>query len=484
MLFKRITCLLLSLMLCLGCVSALGAEDIVSEYAILMCAETGEVLYEKNSSAPARPASITKLLTALVALEQIDDFSQTTTVTETALDVEYDSTRIGLIKDEVVTLEDMLAAMMIGSANDAANVLAEAAAGSLDKFVELMNDKLVELGCTGSRFMNAHGLDDDDQYATAYDIALITRELLQYPEFTELSSTLQYIMPANDISGEERYINCRQTMLVPSNADYYEGAFAGKNGYTSKAGQTQVLCAHRDDMTLISVIMSCSSKDEKVADTRALLDYGFENFAVATVDAADLSKLVVKAGFDPTLVQVADMTLNIPKDANVDALAISAERNADGSLALICKGETVALASLPYTEPKVEEAPETTAPGTEESVPTIGATTEESGFNFGALTALLARFNLGEITGSVTEFIGNVTGNAKLMAIIAVAVLAVILLIVAIISARVSRVRRRRQELAEMLRSASARHDDEFERLMEMHENYDRDAFRFDDENI
>ena len=476
MLFKRITCLLLSLMLCLGCVSALGADDIVSEYAVLMCAETGEVLYEKNSSTPARPASITKLLTALIALEQIDDFSQTTTVTETALDVEYDSTRIGLIKDEVVTLEDMMAAMMIGSANDAANVLAEAAAGSLDKFVELMNDKLVELGCTGSRFTNAHGLDDENQYATAYDIALITRELLNHPEFTELSGTMQYIMPANDISGEERYINCRQTMLVPSNEDYYEGAFAGKNGYTSKAGQTQVICAYRDDMTLISVIMKCATKDEKVADTRALLDYGFENFTIATVDAVTLSGLIKEAGFDPTGVELTDMTLNIPKNADPSALAISAERNMDGSLALICKGETVALASLPYTAPEDEEAPEAAVPSADASVPTIGATNEKTGFNFGAITAMLARFDLSDLVSSLT-------GNIKLLAIIGVAVLAVILLIIAIISARVSRVRRRREELSEMLRSASARHDDEFERLMEMHDSYGRDDFRFEDEN-
>ena len=184
MLFKRFACLIMSAVLCLGCVSALEVDELASEYALVMCAETGEVLYEKNGNAPARPASITKLMTALIALENVDDFSQTTTVTETALDVEYDSTRIGLIEGEEVTLEDMLAAMVIGSANDASNVLAEAVGGSLDGFVQMMNDKLVELGCTGSRFMNAHGLDDDDQYASAYDMALITRELLDHPEFT------------------------------------------------------------------------------------------------------------------------------------------------------------------------------------------------------------------------------------------------------------------------------------------------------------
>ncbi|MBR3866227.1 MAG: D-alanyl-D-alanine carboxypeptidase [Butyricicoccus sp.] len=471
MLFKRFACLIMSAVLCLGCVSALEADELASEYALVMCAETGEVLYEKNGNAPARPASITKLMTALIALENVDDFSQTTTVTETALDVEYDSTRIGLIEGEEVTLEDMLAAMVIGSANDASNVLAEAVGGSLDGFVQMMNDKLVELGCTGSRFMNAHGLDDDDQYASAYDMALITRELLDHPEFTELCSTMMYVMPANEISGEERYFNCRQTMLMSDEEDYYEGAFAGKNGFTTKAKQTQVLCAHRDDMTLISVIMSCPSKAEKVEDTAKLLDYGFDNYAVTTVDAAALSELIENAGFDPAGVEITDMTVNIPKSADPSALSISAERNADGSLALVCKGETVALASLPYTDP-AEEQPEA-APESDPAVPTIGA--EKSGFNFGAFTALFARFDL---TG-----VKALLGNAKVLAIAGIAVLAVILLIIAVCSARRSRVRRRREELSEMLRSAADRRDDEFERLMELHDGFDRSEFDFEDEN-
>ena len=474
MLFKRLTCLFLSLMLCLSCVSALTPEDLASEYALVMCAETGEVLYEKNGNAPARPASITKLMSALIALENVEDFSQTTTVTETALDVEYDSTRIGLEKDEVVTLEDMLAAMVIGSANDASNVLAEAVGGSLDGFVQMMNDKLVELGCTGSRFMNAHGLDDDDQYATAYDMALITRELLNHPEFADLCATRMYVMPANEISGEERYFNCRQTMLMSDEEDYYEGAFAGKNGFTTKAKQTQVLCANRDGMTLISVIMSCPSKAEKVEDTAKLLDYGFDNFTVTTVDAAALSNLIEDAGFDPTGVEIADMTINIPKNADPSALSIAAERNEDGSLALICKGETVALASLPYTDPAEEQA-EAAPENADPAVPTIGAE-EKSGFNFGAFTALFARIDLSGVK--------ELFSNAKVLAVIGIAVLAVILVFVAILSARRSRMRRRREELSNLLRSAADRHDDEFDRLMEMHENYDRDNFRFDDDNI
>lgn len=472
MLFKRLTCLFLSLMLCLGCASALAAEDLASEYALVMCAETGEVLFEKNSNAPARPASITKLMSALIALENVDDFSRTTTVSGTALDVEYDSTRIGLIEGEVVTLEDMLAAMVIGSANDASNVLAEAVGGSLEGFVEMMNDKLDELGCTGSRFMNAHGLDDDDQYATAYDMALITRELLNHPEFADLCATRMYVMPANDVSGEERYFNCRQTMLMSDEEDYYEGAFAGKNGFTTKAKQTQVLCAHRDGMTLISVIMSCPSKAEKVEDTVKLLDYGFDNFTVTTVDAAVLRGLIQDAGFDPTGVEIADMTLNIPKNADPSALSIAAERNEDGSLALVCKGETVALASLPYTDPAEAQsgaAPETGDP----AVPAIGA--EKGGFNFGAFTALLARIDL---SGAKELF-----GNVKVLAVIGIAVLAVLLLLAAIFSARRSRMRRRREELSNMLRSAADRRDDEFDRLMELHDSYGREDSRFDDEN-
>ena len=466
MLFKRFTCLLVAVMLCLGCVGALEAEDLHSEYAVLMCAETGEILYEKNGTTPARPASITKLLTALVALEQVEDFSQTTTVTAEALDVEYDSTRIGLMEGEVVTLEDMLNAMLIGSANDASNVLAEAVGGTLEDFADLMNTRAAELGCTGSHFVNAHGLDDDNQYATARDMALITRELLNHPEFEGICGTRMYIMDANDISGEERYFNCRQTMLMEDEADYYEGAFAGKNGYTSKALQTQVLCARRDGMTLISVTMSCPSKAEKVEDTTRLLDYGFENYTLTTLDAATLSGLIEDAGFDPAGVILSDLQINLPKDADVSALSIAADRDEDGSLSLICSGDTLTLASLPYTDPAdvpvSGEAPANDA----QSAANAG-----SGFS---LSAFLAKFKLPEI---------DFGANTRLLLYIALGALAVVLLIIAVFSARASRVRRRREELSAMLRSAADRRDDEFDRLMERHDDLERDPAPADDEN-
>ncbi|MGN0994426.1 MAG: D-alanyl-D-alanine carboxypeptidase family protein, partial [Butyricicoccus sp.] len=409
--------------------------------------------------------SITKLLTALVALEQVEDFSQTTTVTAEALDVEYDSTRIGLMEGEVVTLEDMLNAMLIGSANDASNVLAEAVGGTLEDFSDLMNARAAELGCTGSHFVNAHGLDDDGQYATARDMALITRELLNHPEFEGICGTRMYVMDANDISGEERYFNCRQTMLMEDEADYYEGAFAGKNGYTSKALQTQVLCARRDGMTLISVTMSCPSKAEKVEDTTRLLDYGFENYTLATLDAVTLSGLIEDAGFDPAGVTLSDLQINLPKDADVSALSIAADRGEDGSLSLICSGDTLTLASLPYIDPAdVPVSGETPA---DDAQPAANA---GGGFS---LSAFLAKFKLPEI---------DFGANTRLLLYIALGALAVVLLIIAVFSARASRVRRHREELSAMLRSAADRRDDEFDRLMERHDDLERDPFPADDE--
>lgn len=460
---KRFICLLFAVLLCLGCASALEAEDLHSEYAVLMCAETGEVLFEKNADTPARPASITKLMTALIAFEQVEDFSQTTTVTAAALDVEYDSTRIGLLEGEVVTLEDMLNAMLIGSANDASNVLAEAVGGSLEGFADMMNARAAELGCTNTHFVNAHGLDDDDQYSTARDMARITRALLEHPEFSEISTTRSYVMPANEISGEERYFNCKQTMLMSDDPDYYPAAFAGKNGYTSKALQTQVLAAARDGMTLISVTMSCPTKAEKVEDTAALLDYGFENYALATIDAATLRTLITDAGFDPANAIVADMQVCVPARVGADALSIAADRNEDGSLSLICSGETVALAALPYNDPADESAPEP-----------AGETPEEEGKGF-SLAAVAAFFS--GVKDAVSKGLSGVDlgANSKLLLYIAAAVLAVIALIIAVFTARASRVRRHREELSAMLRSAADRRDDEFDQLMERHDGLDRD---------
>lgn len=441
MLLKRFLCVISLLCLCIGCVGALDAADLGSDYAVLMCADTGEVLFEKNARKSARPASITKVLTALVALEQTDDFSQTTTVTETALDVEYDSTRIGLLEGEEVSLQDMLYAMLISSANDASNVLAEGIAGSLDEFVALMNQRIEELGCTDSHFENPHGLDGDKHYTSAYDMALITRELLKHPEFEEISSIPMYVMEENEISGEKRYFNRRQTMLMQTSKDYYEGAFAAKNGYTSKARQTQVVCAERDGMTLIAVILHCPSKGDKISDITALLDYGFDNYDLTKVDVPILQTLVEQAGIDAAQVALSPLTLALPKSVSPAELEIS--KGTREYLKLSLPDSTRTLAALPYVHP---DKPADSA----ETLPVIAPAPEEEPFNWKKHTKTIVLASLGAVT-----LLG------------AVGVL---------LHMRQARVERNREELLEMLRAAAKRRDAEYEKLMERRDVLGKDT--------
>ena len=161
--FVRLLCCALLTLLTLFCGTASAApalqEPLYGAEAILYCAESGQTLYEKNADVPVPPASVTKLMTALIVLEQVDDLSQTVTVSDTAVQIERDSTHIGLVAGETVTLQDMLYATLMQSANDAANVLAEAVAGSQSAFSHMMNIRAAALGCTGSHFENAHGLD-------------------------------------------------------------------------------------------------------------------------------------------------------------------------------------------------------------------------------------------------------------------------------------------------------------------------------------
>ena len=167
-------------------------EQIFGAQAILYCVESGQTLYEKNADTPARPASVTKLMTALIVLEQVEDLSKTTTVSNTAVQIERDSTHIALVPGEVVTLQDMLYAALMQSANDASNVLAEAVAGSQAEFVRLMNARAAELGCTGTHFENAHGLDGDTHLMTARDLAKITEALLHHPRFLQIAGAQSY----------------------------------------------------------------------------------------------------------------------------------------------------------------------------------------------------------------------------------------------------------------------------------------------------
>ena len=259
-----------------------GAQDawpaepsIEAPSGVLMEASTGTVLYDKNMHEQHYPASITKIMTALLAIENCD-MDEMVTVPHEAVYMEDKGSHIALDEGEELRVEDCLYAILLASANDAAYSLAVHIGGSIEGFADMMNERARELGCQDTHFTNPHGLPDEDHVTSAYDMALITREALKYDIFSEISGTVFYEIQPSDKQPDLIPMSHHHAMLQ-AGTYHYDGAFAGKNGYTTVAQNTLVTCAERDGMVLISVTMETQGKQVYV-DAATLFDYGFDHF--------------------------------------------------------------------------------------------------------------------------------------------------------------------------------------------------------------
>ena len=255
-----------------------SAISIEADGGILMEAQTGTVLFAKNADQPYYPASITKILTALIVLEHCSLDEEVTFSHDDVYNVEVGSSTAGIDEGDVLTVRDCLYALMLASANESANALACHVSGSREAFAELMNQTAKSLGCTGSHFANPSGLNDENHYTTAHDMALITRAAIQNPDFLEIDGARNYKLPPTKRNPEGGYVANHHRMLVKNTSVYYPGAFAGKTGYTSIAGNTLVTCAEKNDMTLIAVVLN--GHQTHYPDTKALLDFGFDRFQI------------------------------------------------------------------------------------------------------------------------------------------------------------------------------------------------------------
>lgn len=260
-----------------------SAVSIEADGGILMEAQTGTVLFAKNEDQPYYPASITKILTALIVLEHCSLDEEVTFSHDDVYNVEAGSSTAGIDEGDVLTVRDCLYALMLASANESANALACHVSGSREAFAELMSQTAESLGCTGSHFANPSGLNDENHYTTAHDMALITRAAIQNPDFLEIDGARNYKLPPTKRNLEGGYVANHHRMLVKNTSVYYPGAFAGKTGYTSIAGNTLVTCAEKNDMTLIAVVLN--GHQTHYSDTKALFDFGFDRFqALKAVD--------------------------------------------------------------------------------------------------------------------------------------------------------------------------------------------------------
>ena len=252
-----------------------AGPSIEAKSAVLMDLRTGTVLYSKNPDAAMYPASITKIMTCLLACENLDMSGQMVMSESAAYGIEAGSSSVYADTGEEMTMIEAMNALMLESANEIALRLAEMISGNAKKFAELMNQRARQMGCTGTHFNNPHGLTDPNHFVTAMDMARISFYAWKNPLFRQFVTTQYGEIAANNVRKETLYMQNHHRMM-PNRNYAYEGVLGGKTGYTMAAGATLVTFAKRDNMMLCAVVMN--SIESCYPDTATLFDYGFNEF--------------------------------------------------------------------------------------------------------------------------------------------------------------------------------------------------------------
>ena len=279
-------CLVLSLIILMASPAyAEEASVVTCGAAVLMDADSGQVLYDQDGSARCYPASTTKIMTCMLALEHCS-LDEIVVTPQSSLDIVPGSSAIYVTPGEELTMEQCLHALMMASANDVANAVAEHVAGSIEAFADMMNDRAGEIGALDTHFVNAHGLHSDDHYTTANDLALIAKEAWKHPYFQELIGETFYEIPPTNLCGESRYFYRKHKLTRQGTSLYYEYCLGGKTVYTSEADNTLVSYARKDGLTLIAVSLCCPTTQQYV-NTRNLFEYGYSHFRSVEYTLAD-----------------------------------------------------------------------------------------------------------------------------------------------------------------------------------------------------
>ena len=285
-------------------------EQLSASAAILIEAESGEVIFEKNPDTRIYPASTTKILTALLGL-MLDDPDRQVTVSASAMDIAEDSSTIPLSFGETLRFEDVIYATVLRSGNEGANVIAETVAGSVPAFVDLMNQAAESFGCTGTHFVNAHGLHDESHYSTARDMATIARTAMQNSTFRDIVRRDRYEMPEDNIY-KARTLPTNNRFMRNNAETYYPDGIGIKTGNTSAAGYCYVGAAERDGVTLISCVFHARSDAARYTDTIKLMEYGFTQYKGVTI-----GELYTR---NPRVVDIAHYALT---DSNLGKLTLA-----------------------------------------------------------------------------------------------------------------------------------------------------------------
>ncbi|MBP5662307.1 MAG: D-alanyl-D-alanine carboxypeptidase [Clostridia bacterium] len=271
--------------------------EITAQSAILIDLDTESVLYRKSINETCYPASLTKMMTLLVAYEHtVSRRDENITITREMIDVPNGSSSAELVEGDVISIRDLYYAMMLPSGNDAARCLAMVTSGSEEAFVELMNAKAQELGMTGTQYRNAHGFDEKGHYTTTYDLALLACELCRNPELIEIFSLYRYTASLRSVSKpdevrETTFYNTN-TMLNPNAAVYLEGLKGIKTGYTAQAGNCLASYYEKDGRRMVAVVTR-SDVNHRDSDTKELISYGLKQFDTFYVGELFSSRKIV-----------------------------------------------------------------------------------------------------------------------------------------------------------------------------------------------
>lgn len=316
-----------------------------AQAAYLLEANTGTVLYAKNVNEKLYPASTTKLMTCLLAVENAKMDEMVSFSYDAVFSLESGSSTIGIDPGQSMPMRECLYGIMVGSANEVANAVAEHIAGSTEAFADMMNARAAELGCTNTHFVNPHGLFDENHYTTAHDLALIAKAFFQNEQLSKIGNTGSYHFEATSTQPDDFYVRNKHQLISGEIA--YEGIKGGKTGYTDEARQTLVTCAEQNDMKLICVILKEESPNQ-FYDTVKLLDYGFTNFSVVNVAENETKYSIENSGFFQTSTDILgnsrqllclnkDSYLIMPKTINFDDLEskVSYHTGNDNDIAVI-----------------------------------------------------------------------------------------------------------------------------------------------------
>ena len=258
----------------------LESDHLYAESAFLVDMDTGEILFSKNSRVRMYPASTTKIMTLILAIESGIPLDQVVTMPRETDDVPKGSSVIGIKSGDQMTWSDLLYSFMLMSGNDGSNAIAVLTAGSIDAFVQRMNQKAAELNCEGTQFTNAHGYQDENHYTTAQDLARISFYGMQNETFRQIvaapKKTITITRGGKSKTGDA--IN-RNSLVIPESKYYYPGADGVKTGHHTQAGWCVVASATRSDVRLMAVVLDCSTEEKKWADAKKLFNYGFTQYA-------------------------------------------------------------------------------------------------------------------------------------------------------------------------------------------------------------